>query len=68
MTGKVDTEAIKITAARTDTTTKHRITSQVISENKRRETPRSLSYMNCLILFQQILVNHFSDNMTWPCN
>ena len=41
--GKVDTEAIEITAATTDTTTKHRITSQVISRNVRRETPRSLS-------------------------
>ena len=37
ITGKVDTEAIKITAATTDTTTKHRIISQVISGNMQGE-------------------------------
>ena len=36
--GKVDTAAIEITAKRTDTTTKHRIISQVISGNARRGT------------------------------
>ena len=43
--GKVNTGAVEITATKTDTSTKHRIISQVISGNTRRGTPKSLSYI-----------------------
>ena len=41
ITGKMDTATIEITATKTDTITKLRITSQVTNGNTRREIPRS---------------------------
>ena len=64
ITEKVVTAATRILAIKASTTTKLRITNLEIDGNTRRETPRSLSYMNPHILSLHNLVSPFSSNLT----
>ena len=59
----MDTATIKISAIKLDTTTKHRITSQVINGNARRGMQKLPSNRNHLISFLQNLVSHLLGNL-----
>ena len=64
ITEKVVTTATGILATKANKTKKLRITNLEIDGNTRRETPRSLSYMNLHISSLKNLVNPFSSNLT----
>ena len=61
ITEKVVPAATEILATKANTTTKLRITNLEIDGNTRRETPRSLSYMN-----PNILSDRYYVPKLWP--